>query len=225
MMKEWFDEIIDACQSLANPEKAIGMKAYMKNQFEFLGISSPERKELVSSFRKDKKISPDDRFWQLIEKLWKSPFRECQYIAIDLMTPLAKKMDCSNVPILEQLILTKSWWDTVDGLAPNIAGAIFKKDINCRNNYVYRWMESKNIWLQRSSVIFQLKYKKETDWDMLCEAILKHDTSSEFFVRKAQGWALRNYSSIQPQAVISFVEANPQLSGLTKKEALRKIIV
>ena len=60
---------------------------------------------------------------------------------------------------------------------------------------------------------------------MLCEAILKHDTSSEFFVRKAQGWALRNYSSIQPQAVISFVEANPQLSGLTKKEALRKIIV
>ena len=141
------------------------------------------------------------------------------------MTPLAKKMDCTNVPILEQLILTKSWWDTVDGLAPNIAGAIFKKDINCRNNYVYRWMESKNIWLQRSSVIFQLKYKKETDWDMLCEAILKHDTSSEFFVRKAQGWALRDYSSIQPQAVISFVEANPQLSGLTKKEALRKIIV
>lgn len=220
---DWFIEIENLSLPFANPDKAIGMKAYMKNQFEFLGISSPDRKILIKKFKEGKKIYPDEDFWKFILTLWGSPFREYQYMAIDLMAPLAGKMNCSHLPVLESLILSKSWWDTVDGLAPNIVGEIFRKDKKCRDFYVYKWMDSTNIWLQRSSIIFQLKYKLHTDWDLLCEAILRHDRSTEFFVRKAQGWALRDYSSIQPQAVRSFVENNPQLSGLTKKEALRKI--
>lgn len=222
-MMDWFEEINEQCSKLKDSIKAVGMKAYMKHQFEFLGISGPERKALVKAFKSGKKLFPDVKFWGFIDQLWQSPFREHQYIAIDVMTPLAKKMDCSHLPILESLILNKSWWDTVDGLAPNIVGEIFKKDHECRNQFVYKWMDSTNIWLQRSSIIFQLRYKKETDWDLLCQTILKNDTSKEFFVRKAQGWALRDFSSIDPHAVINFVEANPQLSGLTKKEALRKI--
>ncbi|MFN8339834.1 MAG: DNA alkylation repair protein [Saprospiraceae bacterium] len=115
-------------------------------------------------------------------------------------------------------------WDSVDGIAPHLVGAVFNKNKNEILHWIQKWMNSDNIWLQRSAIIFQLKYGKATDWDLLCTAILRHDASTEFFVRKAQGWALRQYSKYEPQLVLSFVQANPQLSGLTKREALRKII-
>jgi 3-methyladenine DNA glycosylase AlkD len=195
----------------------------MKNQFEFFGISMPKRKDILRQFKSNHKLTCNPQFFELINQLWIDPHREMQYIALELLASMVTKLDARHMPMIETLILTKSWWDTVDSLAPNIAGAIFKKDSECRNNYVYNWMSDSNIWLQRSSIIFQLKYKLETDWNLMCEAILRNDTSKEFFVRKGQGWALRQYSKFNPSAVVHFVEANPQLSGLTKREALRCI--
>lgn len=220
---EWFDEIQQRCIKYADSSKAIGMKAYMKNQFEFFGIQSPGRKVLVQSFKVGKKISADQTLWSLVDLLWLSPYREMQYIAIDLLIPISKTLKCDDLVRLEQMIVSKSWWDTVDAITSDIVGAVFRNDKTCREKFVYSWMNSQNIWLQRSAIIFQLKYKKDTDWNLLCESILKNDTSKAFFVRKAQGWALRTYSSIDPNAVIDFVTANPQLSGLTKREAMRKI--
>lgn len=205
----------------AEPERADGMKAYMKGQFEYYGISSPSRKLLLAELKKTYKPVLNEETWQLAGRLWEDPHREMQYVALEILRPLARKMDCSHMPILESMILTKSWWDTVDGVAPDLVGSIFSRDKACRDRYVYRWMEKPNIWLKRSAIIFQLRYGRNTDFDLLSEAILKNDTSAEFFVRKAQGWALRQYAKFEPIRVRQFVEANPQLSGLTKREALK----
>ncbi len=216
--------ISEICENQASPERAKAMKAYMKNQFDFFGISSPARKIIVKEFKSKHKIKCDKQFWELIDLLWADSHREMQYIALDLLGPLAKNMNCDHLPTLENMILDKSWWDTVDGIVPNIIGDIFKRIPSCRDEYVYKWMESNNIWLQRAVIIFQLKYGNTTDWNLMCEVILKNDSSREFFVRKGQGWALRQYSKYQPLLVRQFVESNPQLSGLTKREALRNIM-
>lgn len=218
-----YEDLKQQCEVLSDDAKAEEMKSYMKNLFDFYGINAPNRKELSKTFKKKYKFVLDDHLWQLIEYLWTDAHREMQYIALDLLTPFANKMTTADLPQLENMIITKSWWDTVDGIAPALAGSIFRNNHQIRDQYVYRWMENENIWLQRSAIIFQLKYGKDTDWNLLSEAILRHDTSKEFFVRKGQGWALRQYSKYNPLAVRNFVEDNPQLSGLTKKEALRKL--
>lgn len=218
-----YDTIREMAPRYADPSRSEAMKAYMKGQFEYYGISSPSRKKLMTELRAQWKPVLNDDLWKLTDMLWTDPHREMQYVALEILGPLAKKMDCTHMATLEHLILTKSWWDTVDGVVPDLVGAVFKKDKACRDKYVYKWMEHENIWLKRASIIFQLRYGKDTDFDLMCEAILKNDTSREFFVRKAQGWALRQYSKFEPTKVSQFIEANPQLSGLTKKEALRRI--
>ncbi|MBK9733527.1 MAG: DNA alkylation repair protein [Saprospiraceae bacterium] len=218
-----FDFITSQCHIHANSINAKGMKAYMKGQFDYFGINAPLRKEIVKDIRKKYRLQYDETIWVLIDLLWNSDQREMQYIALDLLVPFAKKMTCKCLPILEQMIITKSWWDTVDNIAPNIVGVIFKNDHNCRNLYVAKWTESDNIWLQRSAILFQLKYRLETDQNLLMETILKQENSKSFFVRKAQGWALRQYSNFNPNFVSAFIEANPELSGLTKREAMRLI--
>jgi 3-methyladenine DNA glycosylase AlkD len=221
-----FQYLLDQLVAYANPIYAPAMKAYMKDHFDYFGVNAPTRKQIVKSFKSIYKLNVlEDDFWELIHLLWKEDHRESQYIAIDLLQSHAKKITADRLPFLETLIINKSWWDSIDGIAPAIIGEILRRLPEYRDAYIYRWMDSDNIWLQRSAIIFQLKYGTATDWDLLCEAILKHDTSKEFFVRKAQGWALRQYSKFEPLKVMAFVSANPQLSGLTKKEALRNLKV
>ena len=218
-----YNAITSLCEQNADLHRAAAMKAYMKNHFEFYGINSPLRKEMVKDIKKRFSFKNEDALWALVDKLWHSDQRELQYIALDILAPLASKLNKENIPTLEHMILTKSWWDTVDMIAPNLIGKIFMSDTASRDIYVYKWMDSDNIWLQRSAIIFQLKYGLKTNIDLLSEAILKNDVSKEFFVRKAQGWALRQYGKYNPSFVYDFVQANPQLSGLTQKEALRSL--
>ncbi len=141
-----YNYLSEVCERQADASKAKKMKAYMKNQFDFFGISSPDRKVLVKELRSINKIECDVVLWELVEQLWLDPHREMQYIALDLLTPLAKKMDCTQLPVLESKILSKSWWDTVDGIVPGIVGNIFQRNHACRDSYIYKWMKSENIW-------------------------------------------------------------------------------
>jgi 3-methyladenine DNA glycosylase AlkD len=218
-----FQIIRDWCAQYANPKAALAMSAYMKNQFEFYGINAPARKAFVATFKQDYGNQLINELPELTRWLWNDDHRESQYIALDLWAAYIKKMNADVLPQLENMIITKSWWDTVDGIAPALVGQIMKRYPEARDIYIDRWIVSQNLWLQRSAIIFQLKYGKETDWDLLCAAILRHDHSKEFFIRKAQGWALRQYSRFAPDKVLEFVSVNPQLSGLTKKEALRRL--
>lgn len=218
---EFVSTLRTKCAQAADPIRAKQMRAYMKDHFNYFGISTPKRKEIMGSISLPKPLILDDNFKVSIDYLWDSDERELQYCALGLMQKVLKQFDVTHLDWIETLIQRKSWWDTVDSLAPNIVGHIFKKDTKEKTIYLEKWISSPDFWLNRSAIIFQLKYGANTDEDILVAAILAHDMSKEFFVRKAQGWALRQYSKTNPLFVRQFIEANPQLSGLTKREALK----
>jgi 3-methyladenine DNA glycosylase AlkD len=211
--------INDLCNKNANPIYAEKMKTYMKGHFEFFGISAPLRKDLTSLIKKEISIKSSAQLINIVEDLYHRPERENQYIAIDILRTHVKKLDTSHILTIQSLIVQKSWWDTVDLIVPNIIGDILMRCPNAINDTIIPWIEDNNMWLNRAAIIYQLKYKSKTNLDILSQAILQHDTSKEFFIRKAQGWALREFSKVDPLWVYKFLEANPQLSGLTIREA------
>lgn len=202
-----------------HPENSIPMKQYMKDQFEFFGIKSVERRELTRKFLASYGLPGEKDYDSIIREFWTFPQREFQYAALDILERLVRKIPAS-VELLEDLIITKSWWDTVDWLATKIVGLRFSQNPELITPAYTRWMLSDNIWLQRVCILFQLKYKQNTDKKLLFSTIQKLSGSKEFFIRKAIGWALREYSKSNPEGVRKFVDNN-DLAPLSRKEALR----
>ncbi len=221
---ESFNFIKSAFEKVALPEKAPAMEAYMKNKFFFYGVPAPLRKDILGQFKAQYVLENNIQFWKLIELLWQDEHRECQYFASDLLTGLVRKLQMDDVAKLEKLILEKSWWDTVDALAASIIGPALLKHPEYLKQKSWFWSGSDNIWLIRTSIIVQLKYGLNTNWELMQELILKHADAKDFFIRKAQGWALRQYARFRPLEVHDFVKQHSELSMLTKKEALRRII-
>jgi 3-methyladenine DNA glycosylase AlkD len=203
--------------------RAAQMKKYMKDQFDFYGISTPARRSLMTSHIRQYGW-PD---WNAVEGLsrylWEREERECQSTVIDLLNRMKKHLGPDEIPLMEYLITTKSWWDTVDGVAGWLVGEILKKYPEQILPLTQRWMDSGNIWLQRTCLLFQLSYKKDTDLDLLFGFIERLSDHKSFWIRKAIGWILREYSKTDPQTVRQYVDAHPGLSGLSKREALKVI--
>lgn len=216
-------EIVILLEDNANLEQGKAMSAYMRDQFQFFGIKSPLRKELVKEIKAVIKPNPSLDYQEFIQLLWDDPHRECQYIATDLMGTIKKKIDVGWIDFLEQLILSKSWWDTVDFLAPNLLGNIFQRNSLIGYEYTDKWIESDNIWLQRSALIYQLRYKENVDFDQLKRYIIRRKESKEIFVPKAAGWALRQYSKFNPEEVKTFLAQHEDLAKLTIKEGSKYI--
>lgn len=218
--KEIFNQAYSLCYRSKDVQKQQAMVAYMKNQFAFWGINQPARNIIFRELKQAFSLDWDQNTKNLILLLWEADQREMQYLAMDIMKTLLKKMTINDLDFVEQLILDKPWWDTVDFLASTAIGHIMTQNDN-QNEYAFSRIQHKNMWLQRTALLFQLKYKSKTDWDLLQSLILMTEHSTEFFIRKAQGWALREYSKTHPAEVRIFVENNPQLSGLTKREGLK----
>ncbi len=205
-------------------EHSEAMKAYMKHHFEFLGIKSPLRKSLIKSFLRQNSIPEGEELKLLAHLLWENPHREFQYCAMEFLGKRVRSWDASFLLLFEALILKKSWWDTVDWLAPNGAGKLFERFPDLLIPTVERWNQSDNIWLIRSSILYQLKYREQTDFAQLGKFILRHANSKEFFIQKAAGWALRQYSKYNPIVVRQFIESNrDQLSNLTIREGSKYV--
>ena len=217
-----FEELQKAFETNANPDDSAPMERYMKNHFRFLGLKSPVRKDLQKEFIKKAKLLPDKEFVDLIRLLWNQPYREYQYTACDLLDRNKKKIPLNYVTEFEWLITTKSWWDSVDGIVPRSLGYYFLNYPEQIEKHIPRWVSQKNIWLQRAAILFQLKYKEKTNTELLFEVILELMNTNEFFVNKAIGWALREYSKTNPKEVAIFVAAN-KLSNLSRREALKVI--
>ncbi len=220
--KLYTKQLVQFFEANSNTKNAVPMKRYMRDQFDFYGIKSPLRKELLRQFlNKNGKPTRND-LKQIVQALWDNDHREMQYVAMDIMEKVVKTLDESFLPFLEQLILQKSWWDTVDWIAPNGFGRIFQKYPKHIKPITGQWIQSDNIWLQRSSIIFQLKYREKTDHQLMFDYILYRADSKEFFVQKGSGWALRQYSKFNARAVVDFIQSNEVvLSNLTKKEGLK----
>jgi len=223
MIHPYLKPLIDNYESNRNPERAVQMKKYMKDQFEFYGIGTPERRAMMSAHIRAYGL-PDWPDMEVISRsLWEMEERECQFTQMDLMNRMIKKLSPVNLPLLEYLITTKSWWDTVDGLAGWFVGELFKRNPELIKPTTGKWMKSGDIWLQRSCLLFQLKYKKDTDLDLLFSFIEALSEHKSFWIRKAIGWILREYSKTDPQTVEDYIDAHPGLSGLSKREALKVI--
>ncbi len=197
-----------------NKENAIPMQKYMKNHFPFLGIKTPKRRELMKQFFQESGILKEGLQTNFIEALWKLEEREYQYAALDYIERSIKKLDKSHLPLFEKLITTKSWWDSVDALAPKPVGTIAASFPEIIPQTIEGWAYENHLWLNRAAILFQLKYKEKTDENLLYRYILQNKESKEFFIQKAIGWALREYSKTNPESVKQFIEANklPKLS-------------
>jgi 3-methyladenine DNA glycosylase AlkD len=205
-----------------NKDNALPMQKYMKNHFPFLGIKTPLRRELLSRFFTETGILKKPFNEYLVEHLWEKDEREYQYAALDYMKKSLKKINIEHLPFMEKRIITKSWWDSVDVIAPHMIGKIAKETPSVIADTIDDWATSDHLWLRRSSILFQLKYKNETDENLLYKYILANAGSKEFFIQKAIGWALREYSKTNPESVKNFIE-NHTLAKLSVREGSKYI--
>ncbi|MCL6603711.1 MAG: DNA alkylation repair protein [Paenibacillus sp.] len=209
--------LINLLESQKDPQTAKAMSTYMRDHFPFLGIKSPQRREIVKEFLK---VYPPEKEW--VSTLWNLPEREYQYTGLDILFKIKKKLEPKDLSLIEGFILNRSWWDTVDLLASNAAGYLLHNSPRLQLEYGEKWIQSENMWLNRTAILFQLHYKQDTDEDLLYRYILRHSDSPEFFLQKAIGWALREYSKTNAASVKDFVEKE-NLKPLSKREALKWI--
>lgn len=206
----------------ANPKIAFKQEAYMRNQFKTYGIKAKDRRSIQKPFLVKSCLPVKTELEAVVKLLWKKPQREFQYFGQELVFKYLKNIEEKDITLFEYMVANKSWWDTVDYIAVKLIGAYFKVYPEKREYYIDKWLASKNIWLQRSALLFQLKYKDAIDNNLLAFTINKLLNTNEFFINKAIGWVLREYSRTNPTWVTQFVKRT-ELNNLSKKEALRLI--
>jgi 3-methyladenine DNA glycosylase AlkD len=214
-----------ALEAVAEPDRAPAMQAYMKSAMPYLGVSSvPRRAALKAVFAG---IDwPDDAAWQAeVLALWRgAEFREERYAAIELSAVKAARrfQTIAALPMYEEMIVTGAWWDYVDEIAGHRLWELLRNDRAAMTEAMRDWSTDADMWKRRSSIICQLPAKAETDLDLLYACIEPSLGSTEFFLRKAIGWALRQYAWTDPEEVARYVAANAdRLSGLSQREALK----
>lgn len=220
---EAFENLQTDLRSIADAERVPKMEAYMRDQFAFLGVTSPERKAVQKPLMQAAKKADIDEVLDIADLCWSLEEREFQYVGCELLRAQAKRMAASDLDRLHRLITTKSWWDTIDGLASHPVGTLVRNHPELTET-MDAWIDDDNFWVARTAILHQLRYKQDLDEQRLFGYVVKRAGDTEFFIRKALGWALRDYARVAPDAVRSFVrEHEDQLSGLTKREALKHL--
>jgi 3-methyladenine DNA glycosylase AlkD len=206
----------------SDPVQAAPMKKYMRDQFEYLGIKTPKNIALQKEFFEEQGFPQLSELELVLRDLWSLPQREFQYVAVGLLGRSNKELPAKFIKTIEYMLITKSWWDTVDSIAGGTVGVHFRRFPDVRTKYLAKWRASDNFWLRRTTILFQLNCKKDTDFDLLCEIICENLDSKEFFINKAIGWSLRQYARIDPKAVTKFVKSTP-LHPLSRREAMKHL--
>ena len=212
-----FNKLYEEMIQHKNEEQARQMSKYMLNKFEYIGIKTPERRKIFKNFFKEYK-NEEKINWEFVNKCWENKYREFQYVGADYLKNMKDKLTIEYIPKLKQLILEKSWWDTIDNLDMTI-GALALKDSNV-NKILLEWSIDENIWLRRIAIDHQLLRKEKTNTELLEKVLENNLGQAEFFVNKAIGWALRDYSKTNPEWVKNFIEKNKEkMAKLSIKEA------
>ncbi|WP_244958726.1 DNA alkylation repair protein [Neisseria shayeganii] len=208
--------LLAALRDAADPECTAPMKAYMKNRFEFLGVTKPHIGQICKPFFKQSASQEID--WPFVRECWKNPYRELQYCALNYLKAVQKQLTPQDIPRLEKLITEKSWWDTSDVLDRIVGGiALNYSEVNA---VLLDWSRSDNIWLRRVAIDHQLLRKEKTDTELLEQIICNNLAQKEFFINKAIGWALRDYSKTNPAWVRAFIARHRSLmAALSIREA------
>jgi 3-methyladenine DNA glycosylase AlkD len=216
-----------ALTPLADASRAVQMKAYLLDQFEFLGLQAPVRRQAVKDIGKVKWQSSVDLL-TAAELLWQMPHREYRYTAVDLLRKHSSMLSVNDLPVLQHLLLRDPWWETVDGLSAVIA-EVMKAAVQQQPNAAVAmdvWLKHPSHWVRRSAMLHQLGWRLDTDTMRLFGYAQQLSDDKDFFIRKAIGWALRDYARWNPQAVTAFlVEHRDTLSRLSVREAAKHLTV
>ncbi|HJM33633.1 MAG: DNA alkylation repair protein [Candidatus Marinimicrobia bacterium] len=222
-MGKSIDNLITFLESHKNADNAHHMAVYMKNQFPFFGIKTPRRRAITQQWWQLQSFHSEHDLKTIMNDLWLRDEREFQYVACDTGKKYKRLWTPDSIPFLQQLICIKSWWDTVDVIACHMVGTVVRqypemvKTMDC-------WIDHPNMWIRRSAILHQLHFKKLTNEKRLFSYCIKQMHETEFFIRKAIGWALRQYSYTAPQVVIQFVKKHRDgLSSLSVREALKAL--
>lgn len=209
-------QVQEAFDQIKNPQEAQKMSAYLHHQFTFYGVRTPERRQLYKAIiADDKKSGIID--WNLLAKAWDNPYREFDYLVCDYLRARATELTANDLPRLLPFLTSKQWWETIDSFAPTL-GKMAEQDKQVEQQLL-SWASSDDIWLRRIAIIHQLGRKSNTNADLLAQIILTNLGSKEFFINKAIGWALRDYSKSNPAWVKNFVNQHfDQLAPLSIKE-------
>ena len=221
MAHPYLKEIKKIFASNANAVVAKGAKAYLLNQFEFYGIKTPLRRKLSKEFYKSHPIANHNEISIVVKECFEEPQRELHYFAIELLGYHKKLWSIKTLTLIEWMITHYSWWETVDSTNTHVISKFFLAYPEYIEDYTYKWNRSNNKWLKRMSILFQLTYRDKTNTALLTEYIEYTQLEEDFFIRKAIGWALRAHAYTDAKWVIKFVKAHPNLSPLTKREALK----
>lgn len=217
---EVISELQGGLTTLSNRKRAIGAQMYMKDIAPFIGVATPERRALVKKIAKALPTPTSEELGKTARKLWKLDEREFQYAANDLIGihwGVADKNFLADH--VEHLIVTKSWWDTVDGLGSVAVSPLTDKYGSAK--LIESWNRSSNMWLNRAAIQHQRGRKFETDIKLLLRYCDEHSDSKEFFIIKAIGWALRDLAKISPRDVREFLKSHPDLGRVAVREAER----
>ena len=214
-------EVMQLLDKEQNATKKEQMEAYMRHQFPFLGIQTPQRRALTKPFLYQYKTN-DPIDWEAVMMLWNHPYREYQYVACDLLRRQKRRLCFADIEKLKILALNKSWWDTVD-VIDVLIGEIGLNDPRVEN-VMLQWSQADSIWLRRIAIDHQRLYKEKTNKALLTQIIANNFHTDEFFINKAIGWSLREYSKTNPQFVQQFVaDHQKELSALSYRESLKYI--
>lgn len=208
--------LLKELRNLANAGDARAMKAYMRGRFEFLGVKTPARRKAAKAFFK--KHGGADIDWRFVRQAWEHPFREMQYAALDYLETRKNLLRPGDLPQLKKLAQTKSWWDTIDFL-DRLAGGIIAGFPETRP-VILQWSRDEDIWLRRLAIDHQLLRKDQTDQHLLEQILVNNLDQTEFFINKAIGWALRDYSKTNPEWVKNFIrQHHGKMAPLSIREA------
>ncbi len=218
------EELRIALETVADPTRAAPMQAYMRDQFVFLGVAAPQRRLAVKALLADLKGVGADALLDHAQRLWQQPQREYQHVALDMLALHRRQLGVEHLPALLGLARQRAWWDSVDGMA-GIVGEVLRTELRRGGDghaHMVPALQHEDFWLRRIAMLHQLGWRADTDAGWLFGAALALAPEDEFFIRKAIGWALRDYARHAPAEVLAFAtEHRQQLSPLSYREALK----
>lgn len=210
--------------AVADPSKAGPMAAYMKTDMPFYGVQKTPRKAIIRSLVRLFPAETHDTYQSNIRSLWEQPHREEKYLAIAYARSFKEFIELRSVPLYRELVVEGAWWDFVDEVAVQLIGPVHMKSPRELEPQIRSWILDEDMWLRRSSIITQLKHKDRTDTGLLSDSCTANFSDREFFIRKAIGWALREFAKTNPSWVRAFVSSNKDaMAPLSLREATKHL--
>lgn len=211
-------------QAASNPDDAAAMRAYLKTDMPMFGVKKPVLKQIFREAKGRFKPGGEARWREQVQALWAQPEREWKYLALSWARQRRAFIHRDQLDLFERMVREGAWWDLVDEIAVHLIGEVVRKERAAMVPVLRTWLADPHVWIRRTALLAQLKHRDQTDADFLFEGCARLAPESSFWIRKAIGWALREYSRTDPEAVHAFVAAHEaQLSGLSKREALRRL--